>query len=333
VANAVMDGADAFLLGAETLRGTHPVLTVSTILSIARQAEAVFDHTHHFDHLMAEALIAEREGNDEGVGHSESQGSMHSDTLPANSLPPGYPSSTSGRLSRSPSGAAVSPKSSGTLRHMGSGVNFGSMGNVLKQSSTPFLSRQEAIASSAVRAADKVAASLIIVYTQTGHTASLVSKYRPPMPILTLVVPQLKSNGLSWRLTGRCTARHCLVERGLLPVLAAPSPSGETLLEEAIEMTASWGLVKPGDHIVCVQQIHDSFVIKIVSVDSVGHGIATIRPQSLVNLMKAGAQGDEDPRALKHTMSRLPSKNLGNQLPAGVQTNTAVVEAAKANGE
>lgn len=48
-----MDGADAFLLGAETLRGTHPVLTVSTILSIARQAEAVFDHTHHFDHLMA----------------------------------------------------------------------------------------------------------------------------------------------------------------------------------------------------------------------------------------------------------------------------------------
>ncbi len=46
------------------------------------------------------------------------------------------------------------------------------------------------------------------------------------MPILTLVVPQLKSNGLSWRLTGRSTARHCLVERGLLPVLAAPSPSG-----------------------------------------------------------------------------------------------------------
>lgn len=46
------------------------------------------------------------------------------------------------------------------------------------------------------------------------------------MPILTLVVPQLKSNGLSWRLTGRSTARQCLVERGLLPVLAAPSPSG-----------------------------------------------------------------------------------------------------------
>jgi pyruvate kinase len=57
VANAVMDGADAFLLGAETLRGFHPVLTIATILSIARQAEAVFDHMHHFDHLMTVRLL------------------------------------------------------------------------------------------------------------------------------------------------------------------------------------------------------------------------------------------------------------------------------------
>lgn len=56
MANAVMDGADAFLLGAETLRGFYPVLTIATILSIARQAEAVFDHMHHFDHLMTVRL-------------------------------------------------------------------------------------------------------------------------------------------------------------------------------------------------------------------------------------------------------------------------------------
>ena len=59
-----------------------------------------------------------------------------------------------------------------------------------------------------------------------GTTASLLSKYRPPMPILVLVVPQLKSDGMRWRLEGRATARQCLLERGLLPVLAAPSPSG-----------------------------------------------------------------------------------------------------------
>ena len=47
------------------------------------------------------------------------------------------------------------------------------------------------------------------------------------MPILTLVIPQLKSDGHKWTLEGRATARQCQISRGLLPVLAAPSPSGE----------------------------------------------------------------------------------------------------------
>ena len=60
-----------------------------------------------------------------------------------------------------------------------------------------------------------------------GTTASLVSKYRPPVPILTLVVPTLQcKDGLSWSLKGRSVARTCLIQRGVLPVLAAPSPSG-----------------------------------------------------------------------------------------------------------
>ncbi len=29
-------------------------------------------------------------------------------------------------------------------------------------------------------------------------------RYRPPVPILTLVVPHLVSDGLSWKLEGRC---------------------------------------------------------------------------------------------------------------------------------
>ncbi len=50
-------------------------------------------------------------------------------------------------------------------------------------------------------------------------------------------------------------------------------------------MAARWGLVKPHDHVVCIQQVKSAFVIKIVSVDD-GHGIADIRPQSLVDMMK-----------------------------------------------
>ena len=67
----------------------------------------------------------------------------------------------------------------------------------------------------------------IVVCVSAGQTASLISKYRPPMPILTLVIPTLKNDGMKWTLVGRGVARQCQIQRGLLPVLAAPSPSGE----------------------------------------------------------------------------------------------------------
>ena len=57
-------------------------------------------------------------------------------------------------------------------------------------------------------------AGLIIVYANSGRTASLVAKYRPKMPILTLVVPHLKSSALKWELQGRSLARQCLIMRG-----------------------------------------------------------------------------------------------------------------------
>jgi hypothetical protein len=56
VANAVLDGVDGLLLGAETLRGQHPVLTAQTVLKLCVAAEKVFDyHTHH-ETLMGEAF-------------------------------------------------------------------------------------------------------------------------------------------------------------------------------------------------------------------------------------------------------------------------------------
>lgn len=52
IANAILDGADGFLLGAETLRGLYPVETINVILHISKQAEKFFDETMHFDYLM-----------------------------------------------------------------------------------------------------------------------------------------------------------------------------------------------------------------------------------------------------------------------------------------
>ena len=51
-------------------------------------------------------------------------------------------------------------------------------------------------------------------------------------------------------------------------------------------MAAKVGLVKPQDHIVCVQRMGESFVIKIVSVNDSGDGVEIIRPKSLINLIR-----------------------------------------------
>ena len=60
------------------------------------------------------------------------------------------------------------------------------------------LSRAEAIASSAVRAADKVNASLIIVFTELGRTSRMVAKYKPSMPVMAVVVPHVHTDGIKW---------------------------------------------------------------------------------------------------------------------------------------
>ena len=44
VANAVLDGVDGMLLGAETLRGSYPVETVDTVMKLAGAAEQHFDY-------------------------------------------------------------------------------------------------------------------------------------------------------------------------------------------------------------------------------------------------------------------------------------------------
>lgn len=138
-----------------------------------------------------------------------------------------------------------------------------------------FLAKLEAIASSSVRAAEKVAAKLIVVFTDTGLTASLVAKYRPSVPILTLVVPRLVNDSMSWKILGKGVARQCQIIRGLVPMLAAPSPDGERVLRDTIRAAADQGLLGAGDHAVCVEKISGDYCIKMVSVDESGRDLQT----------------------------------------------------------
>jgi hypothetical protein len=57
-----------------------------------------------------------------------------------------------------------------------------------------------------------VHASLIVVLTRGGSTGRLVAKYRPLVPVLTVAVPVLTTDSLTWTCSNEAPARQ--VSRG-----------------------------------------------------------------------------------------------------------------------
>eukprot|EP00878_Enallax_costatus_P008141 GHUV01008513.1.p1 GENE.GHUV01008513.1~~GHUV01008513.1.p1 ORF type:complete len:786 (+),score=206.32 GHUV01008513.1:278-2635(+) len=323
IANAVLDGVDGILLGAETLRGPYPVEAVSTVAHICRCAEDVFDHTSHYDYLMTaaaemEAVVQAAAEARSDVGMSkphvafalgqdfDAEDHIGSDNVSPNDssndlagLGPtgrkGAGSFTnlrgmmhSGSLASLQAayqevhnftafGGAGNKSMGAGLSALGRGTSGGGAGRGGMKEQLPFMSVLESLASTAVRVAGKVQADLIVVYTATGRTAQLVAKYRPPMPILTLVVPRLINDGVRWRLEGTSIARSCQLTRGLLPMLATPGPNGDAVLEAAIIQAAAAGLVAPRGHVVVLQQIHDDFCVKVLTLDATGTHIVGSR--------------------------------------------------------
>lgn len=323
IANAVLDGVDAIMLGAETYRGNYALETVTTVKDICRAAEEVFDHANHFDHL-----------------HAESEYFLGSDEDPE------LPRHKIGR----------------TISHASLGSDHGGMPSIYSMAHLPrvgsnmatpltYTAKLESVAASAVKAADKVGAALMVVVTHTGTTAAMVAKYRPHMPILTLVVPYLKRDGLKWKLEGRHAARQALLTSGLMPMLAAPTPSaGESLIEEAVQLALAHGWVDPNDHVVVVSRSQqDEVMIKIVSVDEHGAGIKRIRPKSLYDMLKAAGhcipEDDEvdelplaaassgPPSARSRPMLSHPSAVLhGRRNEALVMSSAEMISGPSANG-
>ncbi|KAK4408614.1 Pyruvate kinase, cytosolic isozyme [Sesamum angolense] len=134
------------------------------------------------------------------------------------------------------------------------------------------MSPLESLASSAVRTANSAKASLILVLTRGGSTAKLVAKYRPGMPILSAVVPEIKSDSFDWSCSDESPARHSLIFRGLVPILCAGSArasheeSTEEALEFALQHAKTKGLCKVGDAVVALHRIGTASIIKIVTV-------------------------------------------------------------------
>ncbi|KAH7667378.1 Pyruvate kinase protein [Dioscorea alata] len=134
------------------------------------------------------------------------------------------------------------------------------------------MSPLESLASSAVRMANSSMASLILVLTRGGSTAKLVAKYRPAMPILSVVVPEIKTDSFDWSCSDESPARHSLIFRGLIPALSAGSArashseSTEEALEFAMQHGKTIGLCKSGDAVVALHRVGASSVIKILTV-------------------------------------------------------------------
>ncbi|KAL5720025.1 pyruvate kinase [Ranunculus cassubicifolius] len=190
IANAVLDGTDGILLGAETLRGLYPIETIKTVGRICAEAERVYNQPLHYK---------------KAVKHN------------------------------------IDP-----------------------------LSREEPVAASAVHAASKVKAAIIVVLTSSGRAARWLARYKPSVPVVAVVI-QRPDRGFS----GSAQARQCLALRGIYPVLATHNKAtrvSDGVIQEAdlafaLNHSKTVGLVKPNDRVVVFQKIGDSAVVKIIQVE------------------------------------------------------------------
>jgi len=106
------------------------------------------------------------------------------------------------------------------------------------------LSIVETVAHSAVVAANHLHAALIVVVTQTGVTAQILSKYRPRCPILTIISHERG-------------ARQCLAYRGLFPMLVGSMIGTSSLVHRALRAARHMGMCKTGDIVVVTSGTQD----------------------------------------------------------------------------
>lgn len=151
-------------------------------------------------------------------------------------------------------------------------INYGDLSKRIMENAPMPMNPLESLASSAVRTANSVRAAFILVLTRGGNTAKLLSKYRPSVPILSVVVPEIKTEFFEWSCSDETPARHSLIYRGLVPVLSSGSAGAsdseftEETIEHALEYAKDKGFCKPGDSVVILHKIDVASVIKILLV-------------------------------------------------------------------
>ena len=97
----------------------------------------------------------------------------------------------------------------------------------------------EAVCSSAVKAALDMKAPLILALTETGFTARLVAKYRPPQTIFAITAAET-------------TTRQLQLVRGVQVMLTGSFQGTDSVVRKALDKAKELGLVKSGDQVVAL---------------------------------------------------------------------------------
>lgn len=98
----------------------------------------------------------------------------------------------------------------------------------------------EAVASSAVKTVIDMGAKAIVVCSETGNSARLISKYRPGVPILCLTATEAVARQVGG------------LARGVRAMVMGSMIGTDSILLRAGEMVKEFGWAKPGDCIVAV---------------------------------------------------------------------------------
>ncbi|HEY1341534.1 MAG TPA: pyruvate kinase [Bryobacteraceae bacterium] len=97
----------------------------------------------------------------------------------------------------------------------------------------------EILADAAYHAARESDAAAIVVFTSTGGSARLVSRYRPPVPIFAMTPHDT-------------TARQLSINYGVIPILAPDVSSTDQMLAQLDRVLVDGGYLKPGQLVVFV---------------------------------------------------------------------------------
>lgn len=117
-----------------------------------------------------------------------------------------------------------------------------------------------AISHATCTTAHDLGAAAIIAVTRNGHTARMVSKYRPASPIIAPTIDE-------------CVCRQLMLSWGIYPMLTKELQTTEEVFEQAVDCAVETGIVKNGDVVIITggMPVGVSGTTNLVKVHLVGH--------------------------------------------------------------